>query len=267
MNLRIVIGNHHFVSRKRLEDLVKYERGMSLVGSVENGKDLYLQIKRHNPNLVILNATMPGIDSLHLLEIMSHDSAMQDVNILFIGAKKQQNIMDLIEDKSRVWFMSYEKSDEDILNVLKEIGREKKGGMNVTAFPMRTNAVKKESSEQLQLTVTKVMHELGIPAHIKGYMYLRSALMMAVDDMSILNAITKQLYPEIAKRYESTPSRVERAIRHAIETAWERGSFHIMNALFCGKRTEGYNKPTNSEFIALIADKIRLEGTCESWTY
>jgi two-component system response regulator (stage 0 sporulation protein A) len=132
---------------------------------------------------------------------------------------------------------------------------------------MSKDRKQQNTPEQLQLVITKVMHELGIPAHIKGYMFLRSALMIAVEDMSILSAVTKQLYPEIAKMYKSTPSRVERAIRHAIEIAWTRGSQGIMRALFYGSDPENRDKPTNSEFIALLADKIRLEGNCETWTF
>ena len=103
-----------------------------------------------------------------------------------------------------------------------------------------------------------MLHEIGIPAHIKGYHYLRDAIMMAVNDMDVLNAITKILYPTVAKKYRTTSSRVERAIRHAIEVAWSRGKMETLDALFGYTINTGKGKPTNSEFIALIADKIRL---------
>ena len=111
----------------------------------------------------------------------------------------------------------------------------------------------------LESDVTNVIHEIGVPAHIKGYHYLRDAIMMSVNDSEMLNSITKQLYPTIAKRHKTTPSRVERAIRHAIEVAWSRGKMDTIDALF-GYTVNGVKgKPTNSEFVALIADKIRLE--------
>lgn len=110
----------------------------------------------------------------------------------------------------------------------------------------------------LEKDVTDMIHELGVPAHIKGYQYLREAIMMSVDDMDMLNSITKILYPTIAKKFETTPSRVERAIRHAIEVAWSRGKMETLDALFGYTINTGKGKPTNSEFIALIADKIRL---------
>lgn len=110
----------------------------------------------------------------------------------------------------------------------------------------------------LEKDVTDMIHEIGVPAHIKGYQYLREAIMMSVEDIEMLNSITKILYPSIAKKYQTTPSRVERAIRHAIEVAWSRGKMETLDAFFGYTINIGKGKPTNSEFIALIADKIRL---------
>ena len=111
----------------------------------------------------------------------------------------------------------------------------------------------------LETDVTEIIHEIGVPAHIKGYQYLRDAIIMSVGDMDMLNSITKILYPTIAKKHQTTPSRVERAIRHAIEVAWSRGKMDTIEELFGYTVSNGKGKPTNSEFIALIADRIRLE--------
>ncbi len=111
----------------------------------------------------------------------------------------------------------------------------------------------------IEAEVTNIMHEIGVPAHIKGYQYLRDAIMMVVEDLEIINSITKQLYPAIAKEYNTTPSRVERAIRHAIEVAWSRGQIDTIDSLFGYTINIGKGKPTNSEFIAMVADKLRLE--------
>ena len=119
---------------------------------------------------------------------------------------------------------------------------------------MQTGAVR-----DLEKDVTDMIHEIGVPAHIKGYQYLREAIMMSVQDVEMLGSITKVLYPTIAKKYQTTPSRVERAIRHAIEVAWSRGRMETLDALFGYTINTGKGKPTNSEFIALIADKIRLQ--------
>ena len=122
-----------------------------------------------------------------------------------------------------------------------------------------TSAVGSSGGENLESRVTNMLHEIGIPAHIKGYHYLRDAIIMAVNDMDVLNAITKILYPTVAKKYQTTSSRVERAIRHAIEVAWSRGKLDTLDELFGYTVSTGKGKPTNSEFIALIADTIQLE--------
>lgn len=119
--------------------------------------------------------------------------------------------------------------------------------------------VSESEGRDLEKDVTDMIHEIGVPAHIKGYQYLREAIMMSVEDVEMLGSITKILYPTIAKKYQTTPSRVERAIRHAIEVAWSRGRMETLDALFGYTINTGKGKPTNSEFIALIADKIRLQ--------
>lgn len=122
----------------------------------------------------------------------------------------------------------------------------------------RTELNSGANTHDLEKDVTDMIHEIGVPAHIKGYQYLREAIMMSVEDIEMLNSITKILYPSIAKKYQTTPSRVERAIRHAIEVAWSRGKMETLDSLFGYTINIGKGKPTNSEFIALIADKIRL---------
>lgn len=131
-------------------------------------------------------------------------------------------------------------------------------GQSANSYTMPRGEEKERPVRDLEKDVTDMIHELGVPAHIKGYQYLREAIMMAVEDIEMLNSITKILYPTIAKKFQTTPSRVERAIRHAIEVAWSRGKMETLDALFGYTINTGKGKPTNSEFIALIADKIRL---------
>ena len=149
--------------------------------------------------------------------------------------------------------------NEMVINQIKLI---RDRDMKKTNEPRKANAYEKyqESVERdLEADVTNIIHEIGVPAHIKGYQYLREAIMMSVNDIEMLNSITKILYPTIAKQYQTTSSRVERAIRHAIEVAWSRGKMDTIDELFGYTINNGKGKPTNSEFIALIADKIRLE--------
>lgn len=132
------------------------------------------------------------------------------------------------------------------------------GEDNKSAFIKSAN-IQYNSSQDVEIIVTKIFHQIGVPAHIKGYHYLREAIMMAIKDIDIINSITKQLYPSVAKKFDTTSSRVERAIRHAIEVAWDRGDVDILNSYFGYTIHNTRGKPTNSEFIALIADKLRLQ--------
>ena len=147
--------------------------------------------------------------------------------------------------------------EELLINLIRKINEINK---NIKIIIILTNENKKEYVERnLETDVTNMIHEIGVPAHIKGYHYLRDAIMMAVEDMNMLNSITKILYPTIAKNHQTTPSRVERAIRHAIEVAWDRGDVDILNSYFGYTIHTSRGKPTNSEFIAMISDKLRLE--------
>ena len=114
-------------------------------------------------------------------------------------------------------------------------------------------------SSNIEIKITQILHQIGVPAHIKGYHYLRSSIMMSIDNPEIINSVTKQLYPNVAKNFETTPSRVERAIRHAIEVAWDRGDIDVLNSYFGYTIHNSRGKPTNSEFIAMISDKLRLQ--------
>ena len=141
-----------------------------------------------------------------------------------------------------------------------EISKSKAETVELTGVEKEYPVIKSESTKKydLEKDVTEIIHEIGVPAHIKGYQYLREAIMMSVNEIDMLSSITKVLYPTIAEKYDTTPSRVERAIRHAIEVAWNRGRMETLNSLFGYTISQGKGKPTNSEFIALIADKIRL---------
>lgn len=159
------------------------------------------------------------------------------------------------------------KDNERIYKILGDLmNGDKEFQIMITVPSTKTDSIRnaqeqpkqKEVIRDLEKDVTDMIHEIGVPAHIKGYQYLREAIMMSVDDPGMISSITKILYPTIAKRFQTTPSRVERAIRHAIEVAWSRGRMETLDALFGYTIDTGKGKPTNSEFIALIADRIRL---------
>ncbi len=147
-----------------------------------------------------------------------------------------------------------------LLNRIKHVRRAgERRFREISRQPQKTETNNPMTMGNLETDVTNIIHEVGVPAHIKGYQYLRDAIILSVNDMEMLNSITKILYPTIAKKHQTTSSRVERAIRHAIEVAWSRGKMDTIDALFGYTVSNGKGKPTNSEFIALIADKIRLE--------
>ena len=170
---------------------------------------------------------------------------MEDINLT--ATKDNKKVYEILEE-----LMNGDKEFQIMIHV-------PQGQSEITPYtiPVQPNSEKKEE-KNLEKDVTEMIHEIGVPAHIKGYHYLRKAIMMCVEDVEMLNSITKVLYPTIADKFQTTPSRVERAIRHAIEVAWSRGRMETLDGLFGYTINTGKGKPTNSEFIALIADKIRL---------
>lgn len=176
---------------------------------------------------------------------------MEQLNV--VSQQDNERIFNILSD-----LLSKDKAFQIMITV--PAGSKSTGGDAKKLFGAENKAVFEADSKvhDLEKDVTDMIHEIGVPAHIKGYQYLREAIMMSVEDTEMLNSITKILYPSIAKKFQTTPSRVERAIRHAIEVAWSRGKMETLDALFGYTINIGKGKPTNSEFIALIADKIRL---------
>ena len=217
-----------------LGELISSDKDLSIVGKAKNGEEICQIIKEQKPDVVLLDLIMPKMDGLTVMEYVNRDKAV---------SKQPSFIV--------VTAVGKEKITEDAFN---------RGTWRIPEKNINEIVEKNPISEESLLnTVTNMLHEIGIPAHIKGYHYLRDAIIMAVEDMEVLNAITKILYPTVAKKYQTTSSRVERAIRHAIEVAWSRGKLDTLDRLFGYTVSNGKGKPTNSEFIALIADTIQLE--------
>ena len=178
-------------------------------------------------------------------------------DFIIITAIGQERITEDAFKRGASYYIMKPFNNEMVLNRIKHTHREIQ--YEKTPVGNISECRREIDEESLESRVTNMIHEIGIPAHIKGYHYLRDAIMMAVEDMDVLNAITKILYPTVAKKYRTTSSRVERAIRHAIEVAWSRGKLDILDELFGYTVSNGKGKPTNSEFIALVSDTIRLE--------
>ena len=236
LNVAIADDNEKMV--EVLSKIIDQDEELKLVGKAHNGEEICNIIKEKQPDVVVLDIIMPKVDGLSVMERFSHDENLKKVpSFIVVSAVGQERITEDAFDLGADYFMLKPFDNKMLLNRIKHIRR---------AGERRVREMNRP-------------RQIGVPAHIKGYQYLRDAIILSVNDMEMLNSITKILYPTIAKRHQTTPSRVERAIRHAIEVAWSRGKMDTIDQLFGYTVSNGKGKPTNSEFIALIADKIRLE--------
>lgn len=256
LNVAIADDNQRMVHL--LSELISSDKELELVGQADNGKDIYEIIKDKQPDVVLLDIIMPKMDGLTVMEKVNQDSTIKKhPAFIVISAVGQEKITEDAFHQGAAYYMMKPFDNEMVLNRIKQLkGEDARRGRSVHKV---SQEAPRKKEKNLEVDVTNIIHEIGVPAHIKGYQYLRDAIILSVDDMEMLNSITKILYPTIAKRHQTTPSRVERAIRHAIEVAWSRGKMDTIDALFGYTVSTGKGKPTNSEFIALIADKIRLE--------
>ena len=258
LNVAIADDNEKMV--EVLGQIIEEDKDLELVGKAHNGEEICKIIMEKEPDVVVLDIIMPKVDGLSVMERFSHNKEIKKVpSFIVVSAVGQERITEDAFSLGADYYMLKPFDNKMLLNRIKHIRRigEKKvreaGRQSLSQEPL----VYSQSS--LETDVTDIIHEIGVPAHIKGYQYLRDAIILSVNDMEMLNSITKILYPTIAKKHQTTASRVERAIRHAIEVAWSRGKMDTIDALFGYTVSTGKGKPTNSEFIALIADKIRLE--------
>lgn len=258
VNVAIADDNERIL--QMLGDILESDSDINLVGKAKNGEEVYEIIKKHEPDVVLLDIIMPKLDGLSVMEKVNKDTEIKKhPAFVVMSAIGQEAITDDAFNLGACYYIMKPFDNEMVINRIKHL----KISMNRKVHETRrinANESKNEYIERnLESDVTNIIHEVGIPAHIKGYQYLRDAIIMSVNDMEMLNSITKILYPTIAKKHQTTSSRVERAIRHAIEVAWSRGRIDTIDELFGYTISTEKGKPTNSEFIALIADKIRLE--------
>ncbi|WP_132280752.1 sporulation transcription factor Spo0A [Natranaerovirga hydrolytica] len=243
-----------------LEEILKSEDDIEVVGKAHNGVEGVKLIKSKEPDVVLLDIIMPQLDGLGVLESVIKDDQVEKAPVfIMITAIGQERITENALNLGAEYYIMKPFDNETIIRRIKQL----KGRLELFNHDRKRSSIfessNKYTTRNLETEVTSIIHEIGVPAHIKGYQYLRDAIIMSINDMEILNSITKLLYPSIAKRHNTTPSRVERAIRHAIEVAWSRGKMDTIDKLFGYTINNGKGKPTNSEFIALISDKLRLE--------
>ena len=258
LNVAIADDNEQIV--ELLGRMIEEDNELELVGKAHDGEEICEIIKEKQPDVVVLDIIMPKVDGLSVMErLQTENSGKKMPSFIVVSAVGQERITEDAFTLGADYYMLKPFDNQLLLNRIKHMRR---GGLRQSREISRQTPPEKNPQKMfgsLENDVTNIIHEIGVPTHIKGYQYLRDAIILAVNDMEMLNSITKILYPTIAKRHQTTPSRVERAIRHAIEVAWSRGKMDTIDALFGYTVSTGKGKPTNSEFIALIADKIRLE--------
>lgn len=258
--LKVAIADDNERMLRLLGNIIESDEELDVIGTARDGEEAYHVIKTKEPDVVLLDIVMPKLDGLGVLDRVNNDASIKKhPTFIMISAIGQEKITEDAFKRGADYYIMKPFDNDMVLSRIKHVrGKGAAGECEIR----KINAYEKEedlSERNLETDVTEIIHEIGVPAHIKGYQYLRDAIIMSVNDMDMLNSITKVLYPTIAKKYQTTASRVERAIRHAIEVAWSRGKMDTIDEMFGYTIHNGKGKPTNSEFIALITDRIRLE--------
>lgn len=238
-----------------MEDYLNNEQDMEVVGVSYNGIEALNLIQDYEPDILILDLIMPHVDGLTVLKMLRQAEFNKKPRTIMLTAFGQEEVMREAVQLGAHYFILKPFDFDHLLMRIREI---QSGNFSDTPVLEQQRPAAKRGVD-LEANITDIMHDIGVPAHIKGYLYLREAIMMVYLDIELLGSITKILYPDIAKKYNTTASRVERAIRHAIEVAWNRGNIDSITELFGYTINVSKAKPTNSEFIAMVADKLRLE--------
>lgn len=250
--IRVVIADPNEDYRKLLSEALSSEGDIEVAGTAGDGNKALEIIMQRKPDVLISDVILSGMDGLGLLEKLGSLDAKDKPHVLIMSGFSNDHVLSSVMSLGAEFFLQKPCDFGAVASRIRGIaGQGKSSGTGVRKV--------RRSRENLETIVTDIIHEVGIPAHIKGYQYLREAIILTVNNMDIINAVTKVLYPEVAKKFGTTPSRVERAIRHAIEVAWDRGDVETLQRFFGYTVSNVKGKPTNSEFIALIADKLQLQ--------
>ena len=236
--------------RAMLQEAIEQAGEFTVAASTGDGREALRVIEERKPDLLLTDVALPGLDGLGLLQALKEREGYVP-KIIIVSAFCGEKTMSDAEKLGVSYYLPKPCEPGSLLERMRGI--------------FESPSAPERKSYTLKNTVTSVIHEIGVPAHIKGYQYLREAIIIAVNDMEVINAVTKVLYPEVAKRFGTTPSRVERAIRHAIEVAWDRGDLETLQKYFGYTVSNTKGKPTNSEFIAMIADRLMLSG--DNWVF
>jgi two-component system, response regulator, stage 0 sporulation protein A len=242
-----------------LEEYLSSQDDLEVVGVAHNGQDCLTMLEQINPDVLVLDIIMPHLDGLAVLERLRDIKKLSLPNVIMLTAFGQEDVTKKAVDLGASYFILKPFDMENLANHIRQVSGQSNQLLRKTVSTGIRQPMEAPKTKNLDASITSIIHEIGVPAHIKGYLYLREAISMVYNDIELLGSITKVLYPDIAKKYNTTASRVERAIRHAIEVAWSRGNIDSISSLFGYTVSMSKAKPTNSEFIAMVADKLRLE--------
>lgn len=249
----LVDDNKELVSM--LESYVAAQDDMEVIGIAYNGQECLNLLKEKQPDILVLDIIMPHLDGLAVLEKMRHIERLRQPSVIMLTAFGQEDVTKKAVDLGASYFILKPFDMENLTSHIRQVSGKESATIKRPLPSFRSATTIDGKPKNLDASITSIIHEIGVPAHIKGYMYLREAISMVYNDIELLGSITKVLYPDIAKKYNTTASRVE----HAIEVAWSRGNIDSISSLFGYTVSMSKAKPTNSEFIAMVADKLRLE--------
>ncbi|WP_211745134.1 sporulation transcription factor Spo0A [Paenibacillus sp. Marseille-Q4541] len=263
-NIEVLLADDNREFTNLLAEYISEQEDMEVTGIAYNGEEVLqlIQETKNVPDVLILDIIMPHLDGLGVLERLREMNLSPQPKVIMLTAFGQENITQRAVQLGASYYILKPFDMEVLANRVRQlVGSQAitSNSSQMISSSHKSNVVPIGKSKNLDASITSIIHEIGVPAHIKGYQYLREAITMVYNNIEILGAITKTLYPAIAEKFKTTPSRVERAIRHAIEVAWTRGNIDSISHLFGYTINISKSKPTNSEFIAMVADKLRIE--------
>ncbi|MBR3751508.1 MAG: sporulation transcription factor Spo0A [Ruminiclostridium sp.] len=245
---RILIADTSEEFRSALAEALQGEEGLEVVGQTNDGQDAIRLTRELAPDILVMDLVLGRADGFDVLDAVS----TLPVSTLVLSGFARGAMADQVAARGGDYYMVKPCRIPSVVERVRLLGSQH---WCEDLLPNQPSALR----QTLEANVTAIIHEIGVPAHIKGYQYLREAIIMTVEDMEVINAVTKILYPEVARKFGTTASRVERAIRHAIEVAWDRGDLDTLQKYFGFTVSNSKGKPTNSEFIAMIADRLQLQ--------
>ncbi len=251
--LRVLVADDNREFSELLTDYLSQQPGIEIIGNAFNGKEALALVKETRPDVLLLDIIMPHLDGLGVLEQLGTMKENPMPKVIMLTAFGQEAITQRAVELGASYYMLKPFNMDVLAERIRQLAGQRPSAGGYTPAPSP-----RQNKKDLQEEVTGIIHEIGIPAHIKGYLYLREAILMVVEEVELLGMVTKVLYPRIAEKYDTTSSRVERAIRHAIEVAWSRNNIDTIKKFFGYTINTERGKPTNSEFIALVADRLRL---------